>query len=443
MNIGKEIEVRRLSELLRILEKDVSERSIERVLATDLIAAKYSYEVMVRYLNRRAHVQKRFVEMCRDSHMVAAGAHETASICESAGCSQPLDKRCKFWYSLVSEQLRALCAEKDSFSAIMDGCDRAKRAMQEESPDVLYDYYDGDTFRRLHGDRMINWDRGKEIVVFLSLSSDGFEVNRGRDKAQTAWPVTTTILNLNQDHRFKASNVLIPCVIPGKHDPEYFETFLHNNIMDLRRLESGMDVRCADGIWRTLRAFVLFVTADSPAAAKLVGYLGHMASFPCRYCLKKAIYVQECGALYLLPSGTTPSRKNAISTPMDSSDFSWLECECPEPRGHEDLDTIWTTLSNLMAKTEHKSKGYVTKLQKSTRVKRKPLISVLLLENVQSVPYDPMHLVFLGWVKLLLILSTGKHKRHTNIKSPYIIPENVLLNINTFLSNGARGIPSS
>lgn len=57
----------------------------------------------------------------------------------------------------------------------------------------------------------------------------------------------------------------------------FFDTFLDPIVEDLKNMERGMDVRCHDGLVRRLRAFVLFVTADWPAASKLMGFASHNA----------------------------------------------------------------------------------------------------------------------------------------------------------------------
>lgn len=286
----KEREAKRLLEVLKITEGGLlSQRGIRMLLKTGVVHARYSYDSTMAYIVRRGRVQARSAPMCPSGHMLATGPYRTLTSCPSESCAKPITGQAKGWYSLISEQPMALCREKNSFVQLFERCKRAIDAVRAPSGDRIADYYDGLLFRKLHGEKMRRWDDIKEITVFMTMSSDGFEVFKGRNGKKDAWPVSFVILNLQPSFRARASNALIAEFIPGSHDTEFFDSFLFPIVEDLSQLEEGIDVVCYDGIQRHLKAYILFVTADWPAACKLLGFLSHNAKLPCRLCFKEAV----------------------------------------------------------------------------------------------------------------------------------------------------------
>lgn len=187
---------------------------------------------------------------------------------------------------------------QESFKELMNGCHRAKRAMEINEPDVLIDYYDGIELRKKHRSKMIQWDEKTELFVFLSFTSDGFEIFKSSGSiSRSFWPTMLNILNLDFCYRYRACNEMICSFIPGSHSPYYFETFIEPIVEDLLRLEEGMEMMCWDGKVRNTICSVLFVTADWLAAKKLCGSMGHNGRHPCRYCSK------ETSKRYLVPVG--------------------------------------------------------------------------------------------------------------------------------------------
>ena len=118
---------------------------------------------------------------------------------------------------------------------------------------------------------MAAWKEDDEILIFLTMSSDGFENFKERGTRRTAWPVVFVILNQDHAMRFKASNCLVTAFIPGTHDSDRFDSFLEPVVEDLKKLERGMRIVCYDGNERLLRAFVIFFSSDLPAGSKVLG----------------------------------------------------------------------------------------------------------------------------------------------------------------------------
>lgn len=433
--LSRELEARRLADVLNLAERGKLSQNFTRwLLQTDAVAAQHSYDVLIRHIQKRAKVKKRFALMCREEHAALTGPLANSRTCPSLDCTLPVSRHHMFWYSLISEQLQALCSEKDSFEQIMMGCRRARRSMLEGSPTTLFDYYDGTFFRRMHGKRMEQWDERREIFVFLTMSSDGFDLFKERGKKRSAWPVIFMLLNLDVEERFHALNSLVAAFIPGQHDSDQFDTFIAPIVDDLATLEMGINCKCADGISRRLVVHVLFFTADWPAASKIFGFVGHTGKKGCRRCHKEGRKLCGGGGVVYLP------HKESLSCIDDSTFF---ELEGPGRRSNTETRGVWKEIRALQSRKFQGQKKAMRKLIQETGIKRKPKLCDLSLDFVQSLPYDPMHLCLLGWVKLIAQLSTGYHPKCALLQPSYAVSSESLQVINCSLESGTRGIPST
>ena len=186
-DLAKEEEVRELSELLEIIENGgLSEQRIRALLNTRRVKARFSYDVLMSYLDRRSKVSKQFSLMCPLEHMATRGQSAEGSVCSSQNCELKIVGSHKFWYRYASEMISALCRERDSLKQLTDSCRRAKRAVTDRDFDTLYDFYDGALFRRKYRQYLWNWDEEQELYVFLTFSSDGFEEIGGHRGPRTA-----------------------------------------------------------------------------------------------------------------------------------------------------------------------------------------------------------------------------------------------------------------
>lgn len=80
---------------------------------------------------------------------------------------------------------------------LLGGCRRDHKSVTSVQGEVLSDYFDGELFRRLNSETMNKWVESEDIIVFLTMSSDGFEVFRDRKGAKDSWPVAFLSLTLN------------------------------------------------------------------------------------------------------------------------------------------------------------------------------------------------------------------------------------------------------
>ena len=153
-----------------------------------------------------------------------------------------------------------------------------RRTMEQfHSPGVFRDYFDGQHFRQCK-------DKGlfKDIRdLALSILTNG--VNITRQRTQTVWPITCTILNYPPEIRYK--RMMLLGLTPGPHEPKDLGSFFKPLLEDLDKLAAG--VRCFDAFNKAifdLRAHVCVVTGDTPAIAKMMDMKGANSLLPCRFC---------------------------------------------------------------------------------------------------------------------------------------------------------------
>ena len=129
----------------------------------------------------------------------------------------------------------------------------------------------------------------------------------------------------------------------------------------------------------------------------------------------------------LVDSGSTASR--------------WIILECPQPRSHAEVEFIWRRLTYLKHNLRRGAKTDLQRYIKMTGIKRKPIMARLSLDFVQSVPYGPMHLLLLGWVKHIILLSSGIHPKAK--LSPLNYGSTHISHVNKSLRDGGNGITPS
>lgn len=151
--------------------------------------------------------------------------------------------------------------------------------------DKIHDFWDSDIFCRLSNEGLFS----APTDVALQLSTDGVSIFKiGRF---SVWPLILLNLNLPLTDRYRLSNMLCLGVIPGPKGPLEIDTFLRPMMDELELLQQG--VECWDAhqqSYFSLRAHLVMVTADQPAASKLMGHTGHMSYTPCRFCSIRGIY---------------------------------------------------------------------------------------------------------------------------------------------------------
>ena len=95
-----------------------------------------------------------------------------------------------------------------------------------------------------------------------------------------------TVLNLPRQSRYLQENVLLVGVIPGPKEPHlHMNSFLHPLVDELQQLWQGIPMELHNGMQVLVRAPLLCVACDIPAARKVCGFVGHRGLKGCSKCL--------------------------------------------------------------------------------------------------------------------------------------------------------------
>ena len=95
-----------------------------------------------------------------------------------------------------------------------------------------------------------------------------------------------SIMNLPRNVRFLQQNIILVGIIPGPREPSlHMNTFLKPLVEELKQLWAGVAISTYCGVDAIIRAALLCVGCDLPAARKVCGFVGHRAKMGCSKCL--------------------------------------------------------------------------------------------------------------------------------------------------------------
>ena len=154
----------------------------------------------------------------------------------------------------------------------------------KQSKDVLADVYDGKVWQEF---QIING------MPFLSLPYNyAFSINVDwyqpfKRTQHSTGVIYLAVQNLPRSERFKRENIIIVGIIPGPHEPsKTVNSFLYPLVEELKHLWSGIVMNIPQNISVVVRAALICVACDIPAARKVCGFVSHNALLGCSKCLK-------------------------------------------------------------------------------------------------------------------------------------------------------------
>lgn len=209
-------------------------------------------------------------------HQKACGAPLMKRILMSDG-SIKLSPYLVYCYKSLIESLQEMLLR----SGFLEKCEmwRGRNSTSHEYRDV----YDGQVWR----DFMCV--DGKQFLSLpynfgLQLNVDWFQPYKHTQHAEGV--MYLSILNLPRKERFLQENVLILGVIPGPKEPKkHINSFLRPLVTDLQDLWEGVFLQSVQGARVLVRAALLCVGCDIPAARKCCGFVGFAAYRGCSKCL--------------------------------------------------------------------------------------------------------------------------------------------------------------
>ncbi len=160
--------------------------------------------------------------------------------------------------------------------------------------DILTDIYDGrvwKTFKGTNDETSPNFFRPEvaDSHLGLMLNLDWFQPFDGTNHSTGV--LYAAICNLPRDIRFKRENLLIISILPGPNEVSLHKInhYLAPMVDELESLWSGMTLNRTyeyrEG--RQIRAALILVSCDIPAARKICGHISALAA--CHRCEKREI----------------------------------------------------------------------------------------------------------------------------------------------------------
>ena len=160
--------------------------------------------------------------------------------------------------------------------------------------DILTDIYDGrvwKTFKGTNDETSPNFFRPEvaDSHLGLMLNLDWFQPFDGTNHSTGV--LYAAICNLPRDIRFKRENLLIISILPGPNEVSLHKInhYLAPMVDELESLWSGMTLNRTyeyrEG--RQIRAALILVSCDIPAARKICGHISALAA--CHRCEKRKI----------------------------------------------------------------------------------------------------------------------------------------------------------
>ena len=223
------------------------------------------------FIRHPNHPHKRFRQPC--------GTVLMKSVQTPSGTTY-LYPRQMYCYNSLIDFLRHQLVERDL--NFVNRCEAWRERVVEA--DVLNDVFDGQIWKDFQ-----NYEGNPFLSVpynfAVSLNCDWFQPFKS--SVYSMGIIYLAFLNLPRDERFKSENILLLGVIPGPHEPELtINTFLRPLVDELLVLWDGIVMKTHDSRSVLVRAALLCVACDIPAARKVCGFPGHRAYHGCSKCLK-------------------------------------------------------------------------------------------------------------------------------------------------------------
>lgn len=248
-----------------------------------------------------------------------------------------------------------------------------KRSLSKE---ILGDVYDGrvwKSFAACNGDSFFFHPRFASIG--LALNVDWFQPY---DTPYSIGAIYMIILNLPRNMRYLRENVIVVGLMPGPKEASLSQInhYFQPMVQSLLPLYTGIKMRTHrnSNRGRKVRAALILVACDIPAARKSVGASGHSSTNGCNKCKKKF---------------------HRIDGVTDYSGFAdvdnWME---KDDESHRELAKKWSE-AGTSAERDALTKEY--------GVRYSVLLELPYFDVVRFTIIDPMHNLFLGIAKRMFV----------------------------------------
>ena len=278
-----------------------------------------------------------------------------------------------FPFAGIREQLAAMFRRKGFENSLRHWANRSG------FDDILTDIYDGrvwKTFKGTDDETSPNFFRPEvaDSHLGLMLNLDWFQPFDGT--SHSTGVLYAAICNLPRDIRFKRENLLIISILPGPNEVRLHKInhYLAPMVDELESLWGGMTLNRTyeyrEG--RQIRAALILVSCDIPAARKICGHISALAA--CHRCEKRGNYENhqhnfagmEDMDEWFIARDSSQHCQNAIG---------WRRCNSDAAR---------------------------TRFVKQTGVRWSELLRLPYFDPIRFLTVDPMHCLFLGIAKWIV-----------------------------------------
>ena len=184
-------------------------------------------------------------------------------------------------YTPIAPVIQSFYGNKEMAKAMRYRHQNLQKALRNLKPDSPpSEYFDfSDSISHINHAHLFQ----NETDCAISISGDGAQLTM--KKQSNVWVLIVTILNLPPNMRTKATNIIIPLIIPGPYSPGNVESFVYVLYEELARLSVGVWTKDAlSGQFFLLKVYLCGVLGDMLGSAKLSKMAGHMALHGCRFC---------------------------------------------------------------------------------------------------------------------------------------------------------------
>lgn len=307
-----------------------------------------------------------------------------------------------FEYLPIKHRLLQWYESEESFQ-ILTNYRKNKLVQRTTEHEAVYeDYFDGDLFQSIVD--ALGGKTATEYDLFLGVSSDGFQAfERGQ---YDCWPIVAINLNLHPSIRFLLKNLIPLGYIKGPSEPERLDTFFIPLKEELDKINdgNGINILCGDGIERSIRVHVLWITTDKAARVKLAGNCGHNGRCPCETCTIEGYWLPQSKHYYY------PSKilNTSLETNQSQNGYTTLfKIDDLPKRTVDSIQTVWSKLDSTNTTISNAEKASITV---RTGIKPKTAIySILTIKPFTSFPHDSMHHI-MNVTKDLLEIWKGENR---------------------------------
>ena len=278
-----------------------------------------------------------------------------------------------FPFAGIREQLAAMFRRKGFENSLRHWANRSG------FDDILTDIYDGrvwKTFKGSDDETALNFFRPEvaDSHLGLMLNLDWFQPFDGT--SHSTGVLYAAICNLSRDIRFKRENLLIISILPGPNEVKLHKInhYLVPMVDELESLWGGMTLNQTyeyrEG--RQIRAALILVSCDVPAARKICGHVSALAA--CHRCEKRGNYENQQHNFagmedmdeWFIARDSSQHRQDAIG---------WRRCNSDAAR---------------------------TRFVKQIGVRWSELLRLPYFDPIRFLTVNPMHCLFLGIAKWIV-----------------------------------------